>query len=99
MLEIPTFYLLLANRKSLDKNDNELLALSKGNTYVYANIFNKEIKIEVSVTDLLLSNNNTTWYWVCCPNQTLVLKDMNHVLFIFFTVLSYTSVCPKCSLN
>ena len=28
VLEIPTFYLLLANRKSLDKNDNELLVPS-----------------------------------------------------------------------
>lgn len=61
----------------------------------------------LSVTPLLYSS----WHYpftyhlvllfdkVCCPNQTLVLKDMNYVLFIFFIVLSYTSVCPKCSLN
>ena len=41
-LEIPTFYMLLANRKKLDKNDNELLvpsALITGFTFVVNVIF------------------------------------------------------------
>lgn len=41
-LEIPTFYMLLANRKKLDKNDNELLvpsALITGFTFVVNIIF------------------------------------------------------------
>lgn len=41
-LEIPTFYILLANRKKLDKNDNELLvpsALIAGFAFVVNIIF------------------------------------------------------------
>ena len=52
-LEIPTFYMLLANRKKLDKNDNELLvpsALITGFTFVVNIIF-------YSVCIIVKSNN------------------------------------------
>lgn len=52
-LEIPTFYMLLANRKKLDKNDNELLvpsALITGFTFVVNIIF-------YSICIIVKSNN------------------------------------------
>lgn len=54
-LEIPTFYMLLANRKKLDKNDNELLvpsALISGFAFVVNIIF-------YSICIIVKSNNIT----------------------------------------
>ena len=69
------------NNKILEViNNNELIGISKGNTYVYTNVLNKKIKINVNVTDLLLSNNdeyNINKEFLSCNKYT---KEQNDII-------------------
>ena len=75
-LEIPTFYMLLANRKKLDKNDNELLvpsALITGFAFI-VNIIFYSICIIVKSSNLKLFTLYTVIFHCIIFSLLLITK-------------------------
>ena len=75
-LEIPTFYMLLANRKKLDKNDNELLvpsALITGFAFI-VNIIFYSICIIVKSSNLKLFTLSTVIFHCIIFSLLLITK-------------------------